>query len=80
MDNNGLGNLGYTLLAVLFLFIGVGSIVSPAILKVWGTKKCLLVGGISHFIFVFSQILPAWRAEYFQDPQKHETTGMVAFL
>lgn len=64
MKNNDLGNTGFILLAVLYLFIGVGSVVSPAVLRQWGITKCLVLGGIGHFVFVFAQTLPAWRFEY----------------
>jgi hypothetical protein len=54
MKNNGLGNLGYTLLAILYLFIGIGSLMSSALLKKWGMKKCMVLGGLGHFTFVFA--------------------------
>lgn len=63
MKENGLDNLGYTLLAVLYLFIGIGSMISSALLKRWSIKTCLVLGSLGHFCFVFAQILAAWRSE-----------------
>mmetsp|Transcript_8273 Transcript_8273/g.10857 ORF Transcript_8273/g.10857 Transcript_8273/m.10857 type:complete len:93 (+) Transcript_8273:158-436(+) len=51
------------MLAVLYFFIGVGSLMSSACLKKLGTKPCLVLGGLGHFIFIFSSILPAYTHE-----------------
>mmetsp|Transcript_43037 Transcript_43037/g.31018 ORF Transcript_43037/g.31018 Transcript_43037/m.31018 type:complete len:129 (-) Transcript_43037:1294-1680(-) len=52
------------MLAVLYFFIGVGSLMSAACLKKLGTKTCLVLGGLGHFIFVFASILPAYSHEH----------------
>lgn len=69
---NDLDNFGYVLLAILYLFIGIGSLVSSAVLKKIGINKCLVVGATGHFCFVFAQILPAWRYDnpYDQMPEE----------
>ena len=74
---NNLGNFGYTLLAILYLFIGVGSLVSSAILKKIGINKCLVIGATGHFCFVFAQILPAWRYDYPDDNSFLQNQGFV---
>lgn len=79
MKNNGLGKLGYTLLAILYLFIGFGSLMSAALLKKWGIKKCLVLGATGHFIFVFAQVLAAWRAEYIVTSDEKDA-GFKKFL
>ena len=55
-------------MSILYLFIGIGSLVSSAILKKIGINKCLVIGATGHFCFVAAQILPAWRYDYPDDP------------
>ena len=59
LKNDGLENLGFYILAVLYFSIAVSSVMSTALLKKLGTYKCLILGGFGHFCFVFAQILPA---------------------
>ena len=68
MSLNGENNLGYYLLAVLYFSISMFSPFSSAILKRWGVKSCLFIGGFGHFCFVLASILPAWRREYHNEP------------
>lgn len=77
MRGNGLGNMGYIMLATLYLFIGIGSIFSTAILKRFGIKNCLVAGAFGHFIFIFANALPAYRHEYFDD---HDTIYHIFFF
>jgi MFS family permease len=74
---NNLGNFGYILLAILYLFIGIGSLVSSAVLKKIGFSKCLVIGASGHFCFVFAQILPAWRYDY---PVTDDSSNFEQFL
>ena len=67
MKENGLGNMGYIMLATLYLFIGVGSIFSTAIQKRFGIRNCLVAGAFGHFIFIFANALPAYRHEYYKN-------------
>jgi MFS family permease len=64
MKLNGEVNLGYYLLAVLYLAVGCFSPFSSAILKRWGIKRCLYIGGLGHFCLVISSVLPSWKHEY----------------
>ena len=59
LKNDGLENLGFYILAVLYFSIAVSSVMSTALLKKLGTYKCLILGGFGHFCFVFAQIFPA---------------------
>jgi fucose permease len=50
-------------LSILYIFIGLGSLISSAIVKKIGIKNALFIGALGHLIFVVSQILPAWTAD-----------------
>jgi len=45
MEEDGFDNLGFFILAVVYLFMGVGSLVSNAAINKIGTKGCLVLGG-----------------------------------
>ena len=70
MRDDKFGSFGYYLLAFIYLFMALSSIVGPAILKRIGFKKCLILGSFGHFTFILCSILPAWRNEY-----KHDGKG-----
>jgi MFS family permease len=57
MTDDGFGQLGFYILAVLYLFMGIGSLVSTAIMRRFGTKTCLLLGGIGNVQWILSSIL-----------------------
>tara|TARA_B110000305_G_C19177364_1_gene510298 strand:+ start:266 stop:442 length:177 start_codon:yes stop_codon:yes gene_type:complete len=42
----------------------IGSILSAAIVNKLGMSKTLLLGGLGLTMMVFSQVIPAWRAEF----------------
>jgi hypothetical protein len=48
MDEDGYGSLGFYILAVLYFFSGLGSLMSTALIHKIGTKGCLLLGGIGN--------------------------------
>lgn len=62
--DDGLNKLGFYILAVLYFSIAVSSIMSTALFKKLGTYKCLILGGLGHFVFVFAQIFPAIKYDY----------------
>jgi len=70
MDDYGHGNLGFILLAILYLFMAIGSLISPALVKVIGVRKCIGIGGFGTTLFGIAQILPAWKNEYFDEYDK----------
>ena len=49
MEEDGFDNLGFFILAVVYLFMGFGSLVSNAAINKIGTKGCLILGGKLHF-------------------------------
>ena len=59
LEQDGLKDLGFYILAVLYFSIAVSSIFSTALLKKLGIYKCLIFGGFGHFCFVVAQIFPA---------------------
>ena len=64
LEEDGLNNIGFYVLSVLYFSIAVSSIMSTALVKKLGTYTCLIVGGFGHFCFVFAQIFPAVRYDY----------------
>ena len=48
MMEDGFGQMGFYILAVLYLFMGIGSLVSTAIINKLGSKYCLIIGGLGN--------------------------------
>lgn len=48
MSDDGFGQMGFYILAVLYLFMGIGSIVSTAVINRFGSRKCMIIGGIGN--------------------------------
>jgi len=71
MRDDKFGSFGYYLLAFIYFFMALSSIIGPAILKRIGFKKCLILGSFGHFAFVVCSILPAWRNEYKHDGKNY---------
>lgn len=46
IETDGFGKLGFILLALLYLNMGIGSLLSTAVINKFGTKFCLIIGGI----------------------------------
>lgn len=63
-------NYGFTLLAVLYITIGLFSLVGSAIVNQLGVKRSLFIGGLGHFFFVFLTTYPAWKGECDADDQR----------
>ena len=61
LEHNGFGQLGYFILAVTYLFIGVGSLISTAMINKYGTRKSLILGGIGVTIWILSTLLAVKR-------------------
>ena len=57
MEEDGFGQLGFFILAVLYFFMGLGSILSTAVINKFGTRFCLISGGIGNTIWILSSIL-----------------------
>ena len=51
-EKDGLADLGFYILAVLYASIAITSMMSTALLKKLGIYKCLIMGGFGHFCFV----------------------------
>lgn len=54
LTNDDYGKLGFYSLAVLYFFIGIGSMMSTAIMNKIGVKASMVLGGLGHFSWVFS--------------------------
>ncbi len=59
METDGFGDLGYYILAILFFFMGMGSIISTAAMNKLGTKGCMVLGGLGNMIWIVATIMPA---------------------
>jgi hypothetical protein len=63
MQADGYDSLGFYSLAMIALAMGVGSVVSTAVMNVIGYKACLMCGGFGTCVSIFALVLPALRAE-----------------
>lgn len=52
-----MGLIGFYSLGLTYMAWGLGSIISPAILKAVGTKPCLIGGGLSNSLWILCSIL-----------------------
>lgn len=48
MSDDGFGQLGFYILALLYFFMGIGSLISTAVINKFGTKVCLIIGGVGN--------------------------------
>lgn len=64
LEEDGFGNSGYLILAVLYLSMGVGSLLAAPVIKAIGTKWCLIFGGIGSVIPILATILPELKIDY----------------
>lgn len=64
MDKDGYGSLGFYILAVLYFFSGIGSILSTALINKIGTKWCLIIGGIGNIQWILTTMLAAVKEDY----------------
>ena len=54
MSQAGFEDIGFFLLGFLFLMMGVGSLISTAAINRYGTKMCLVFGGIGNLIYLLA--------------------------
>lgn len=47
MEEDGFDKLGFFILAVVYFFMGIGSLMSNAAINKFGTRGCLILGGKS---------------------------------
>ena len=81
LEQDGYHDLGYYILAVLYLSIAFGSLISTAINKKLGTYKCLILGGFGHFSFVFASTVPAYKYDHPESTSFLTSSGfMGSFL
>lgn len=63
MATDGYDQLGFYSLAVVALSMGIGSVVSTAVMNVIGEKACLVIGGLTVSASLFVLVIPAFRAD-----------------
>jgi hypothetical protein len=56
-DSVGFGNLGFYILAVVYFFTGIGSLMSTAMINKYGTRVALVLGGIGNTLWIMSTLL-----------------------
>ena len=79
MEQDNFDQLGYYILAVLYFFTGMGSLMSTAAINRLGTKGCLVLGGFGNVIWIASTILPAYEAQLIADDTKESFGVSDAF-
>ena len=80
-QDNGLGNIGFTLLSIIYGCQGIGGFIGPAIHKKLGDNISLVIGGFCIFTFIAATILPAWRGDYPVDKMDQKwQTSFIKFL
>ena len=57
MKEDGFDQFGFYILATLYLFMGIGSIISTAVIHKLGSKVCLLIGGLGNFQWILCSVL-----------------------
>lgn len=63
MKTDGYDELGFYVLAILYFFMGLGSLMSTAAINKFGTRGCLLLGGIGNTVMILCMIIPAGQQE-----------------
>jgi MFS family permease len=63
MEENGFETLGFFILAVLYFFMGLGSLLSTAIINKYGTRFCLVIGGVGNVQWIMSTLLAVYRID-----------------
>jgi hypothetical protein len=61
MEEDDYEELGYYILAVLYFFMGIGSLMSTGAINKLGTRGCLVLGGFGNVVWIASTILPAYK-------------------
>jgi MFS family permease len=57
MNEDGFNDIGFYVLAFLYLCMGVGSLISTAIINKYGTKVCLIAGGLGNLVYILAQMM-----------------------
>lgn len=57
---NSSGGLGLGSLSILYVFFTISGFISPALLKIMGTKYSLLAAYICHLIYTLANFYPSW--------------------
>ena len=71
-EQGGFGELGFTLLAILYIFQTIGSVMGPALVTKVGIKCSLVIGAMMMSFVVLAQVIPAWRVtQLHEDPGEH---------
>ena len=54
MNEAGFDKVGFYLLGFLFFMMGIGSLMSTAAINKFGTKMCLVFGGIGNLLYILA--------------------------
>ena len=54
MNKDGFGDIGFYILATLYFMMGIGSLVSTNAINRFGTKNCLIAGGVGNLIYLLA--------------------------
>lgn len=61
MEEEGFDSLGFYILAILYFFMGLGSLLSTAIINRYGTRFCLVLGGFGNVQWILSTLLAVYK-------------------
>jgi len=71
-EEGGFGDLGFTVLAILYGVTMFGAIIAPAMVTKIGLRSAMVLGAIFSSMVVFCQVIPAWRvSNKGEDPKDH---------
>jgi MFS family permease len=67
MEADGFNDIGFYVLAFLYLCMGIGSLISTAIINKYGTKVCLIAGGVGNFVYILAQMMVGAKYQFVID-------------
>jgi MFS family permease len=59
MNHDGFEDAGFLILGVIYLSMGIGSLMSTALINKFGTRLCLFIGGIGCITRILITVIPA---------------------
>jgi hypothetical protein len=78
LNDTGFSSLGFNLLAVIYLFQMIGSVLAPSICSKIGLKWSFFLGGLTLSFVTFSLISPAYYND--QNPNNDDSMGNSDFF
>jgi MFS family permease len=80
MSDEGYDTLGFYSLALLYLFLGLGCLISPSVMNRIGVKNSLIFGSVCDLLWMTFQIFPAYKMEYPDSTSFFLSDGFIIFI